>query len=604
MAQTIGVVDPWSGLTRGVETLRQAATAADERKLNELKMQMTKQQMEENALKLQLAKQAWQDQEARRALAQQLASERKTVTTPGYGGLADVQAYENAVRQNQQGAPAMWSDTATAPVPAGGRGINIPTMGGQPAASPPMGLGLSNAPNGPYETFNRNMAEKPVSQEQLDALNEKAIAAQQASGLKTYGQTTEQRPLSNLEKAQRIADLQFQQGDAAGGLATVKAWIDITTQIPEATQKITSDLMRQGYNLIAAGKSPEEAKEAIINYANQTYPPDLIKGLDQIQFTPNGIGVVKAPGGVVTTTYDPKTGGTTFQYHKTEDHSMTGGLDVLAAKNRALKYMKENPGMTQETAMAQAADDIRKENNAAKRQNMLFKIQNAPAPQSFSQAPNLPPGYVFNKKTGTFNRVDPDTGKLRALTPEENTNLVNASLGYTAEKQAARTSGGFRAGQAYVSAEQFRADSQELLDLGRQLDKTSIVRNLPILKGVKSIQDANIKIQREMGDSVAAQYYSKAVATAEALGNALGGANATTDFKLKLAMELISNGYSTGTLEKVVKKHQHSLDTKVKAYQRFGNQQQPPTGKTVVRTGTAKDGRKVIQYSDGSIVMQ
>ena len=47
MAQTIGVVDPWSGMYKGVETLRQAASAADERKLNEIKMQIAKQQIDE-----------------------------------------------------------------------------------------------------------------------------------------------------------------------------------------------------------------------------------------------------------------------------------------------------------------------------------------------------------------------------------------------------------------------------------------------------------------------------------------------------------------------------------------------------------------------------
>lgn len=565
MAQTIGVVDPWSGLTKGVETLRQAATAADERKLNELKMQMTKQQMEENALKLQSAKQAWQDQEARRSLAQQLASERKTVTTPGYGGLSDVQAYENAVRQNQQGAPAMWSDTATAPVPAGGQGINLPTMGGQPAASTPMGLGLSNAPNGPYETFNRNMAEKPVSQEQLDALNEKAIAAQQASGLKTYGQTTEQRPLSNLEKAQRIADWQFQQGDAAGSLATVKAGIDITTQIPEAAQKVTSDLMRQGYNLIAAGKSPEEAKAAIINYANQTYPPDLIKGLDQIQFTPNGIGVVKAPGGVVTTTYDPKTGGTTFQYHKTEDHTLTGGLDVIAAKNRALKYMKDNPGMTQETAMAQAADDIRKENNAAK-QNLIQVRVNA------QQAAGS------DRKS-----IQGETGLRKEF------NALQEVKNYkTFSSQFATMSSVMNKMKDFKSLNP--ADQVLIMDFNKALDPSSVVRESEYARTPENMSILN-----------------RASAAASRLMQG-GVLNATERQALMQAATIMKTASKSqydavrAQYQDLAKQYGYDPKNVVPTLTQTGDA--PPTGKTVVRTGTTKDGRKVIQYNDGSIVTQ
>ena len=564
MAQTIGVVDPWSGLTKGVETLRQAATAADERKLNELKMQMTKQQMEENALKLQAAKQAWQDQEARRSLAQQLASERKTVTTPGYGGLSDVQAYENAVRQNQQGAPAMWSDTATAPVPAGGQGINLPTLSGQTAAPTPTGLGLSNAPNGPYETFNRNMAEKPVSQEQLDMLNEKAIAAQQASGLKTYGQTTEQRPLSNLEKAQRMADLQFQQGDAAGSLATVKAGIDITTQIPEATQKVTSDLMRQGYNLIAAGKSTEEAKAAIINYAKQTYPAELINGIDQIQFTPNGVGVINVPGGIITTTYDPKTGGTTFQYHGAKD-PFSGGLDAIDLRARAEDLIKQNPGMTKAEALGQAAKAVRADINAAK-QNLIQVRVNA------QQAAGS------DRKS-----IQGETGLRKEF------NALQEVKNYkTFSTQFATMSSVMDKIKDFKSLNP--ADQALIMEFNKALDPASVVRESEYLRTPASMSILN-----------------KASAAASRLMQG-GVLNATERQALMQAATLMKNASKSqydavrAQYQDLAKQYGYDPKNVVPTLAQTGDA--PPTGKTVVRTGTTKDGRKVIQYSDGSLVTQ
>lgn len=92
MAQTIGVVDPWSGMTKGVETLRQAATAADERKLNELKMQIAKQQIDE----------ANRQEETRQGLAgiygrkNEMMPEEYQVENPEYA--TSQQAYQQSLK--------------------------------------------------------------------------------------------------------------------------------------------------------------------------------------------------------------------------------------------------------------------------------------------------------------------------------------------------------------------------------------------------------------------------------------------------------------------------------------------------------------------------
>lgn len=380
MAQTIATVDPWSGMIKGTETLRQAANAAEERKLNELKMQAAKQQLAEGEMKLQQQRQAAEDLQARRDLAKRLETARVDVTTPGYGGLADVQAYENAVQANkaQGNLPAIWSDTATAPIPAGGQGMNIPTASGQtaPTAGTPMGRGLSAAVPSVYDQFNQNMAGKPpYTEDQLDALNEKAIAAQQASGLSSYGANTTQRPLSTLEKSQRLASLQQQQGDIEGSLKTVTAGIDITTKVPEAAQKVTTDILTRAYNAVASGVPVEKAKADAVAYAKSTYPPDLIKGIESIQLTPNGIGIIPTTGGIITTTFDPKTGGTKFEFHKTEAKDpFAGGFDVVDAKSRAQNLMRQNPGLTQAAALEQAVSQIRTEKQRDKQTIVQMRI--------------------------------------------------------------------------------------------------------------------------------------------------------------------------------------------------------------------------------------
>ena len=558
MAQTISVVDPWSGMYKGVETLRQAASAADERKLNELKMAQAKLQLDE-------AQRAAQDKQAQRELARRLATERKDVTTPGYNSLADVQAYNDAVRQSNVGLPVVWQDQATAPVPAGGQGINLPSLNPPMPQGPATGLGSLNAPatapGGPYGVFDRNMAEKQAEQDRLDALNEKAIAAQQASGLKTANAQTTQVPLSTLEKAQRMADLQMQQGDLAGGLATMKAGIDITTQIPAATQKITSDIMRQGYNLIAAGKSADEAKAAMVDYAKRTYPPDLIPGIENIQFTPGGVGIIKAPGGVITTEYDTATGGTKFSYHKVDDHTMTGGLDVLAAKNRAAALMKANPNLTQNEAMAQAADEIRKENNQAKQSNIMLRINAGAGQKSATGETGLRKEFnalqeVKNYKTfsGQYATMAATMGKIKdfkSLNP---------------------------------------ADQVLIMDFNKALDPSSVVRESEYAR-----TPANMSV------------LNRAYAATSRLMQG-GVLNQTERQALMQAATVMKQSYKSqydaarAQYQRIAEENGYRARNVVPTLEQTGDA--PTGGKTVTRTGTTKDGRKVIEYSDGTRVIQ
>ena len=558
MAQTISVVDPWSGMYKGVETLRQAASAADERKLNELKMAQAKLQLDE-------AQRAAQDKQAQRELARRLATERKDVTTPGYNSLADVQAYNDAVRKSNAGLPVMWQDQATAPVPAGGQGINLPSLNPPMPQGPATGLGSLNAPatapGGAYGVFDRNMAEKQAEQDRLDALNEKAIAAQQASGFKTANAQTTQVPPSTLEKAQRMADLQMQQGDLAGGLATMKAGIDVTTQIPAATQKITSDIMRQGYNLIAAGKSADEAKAAMVDYAKRTYPPDLIPGIENIQFTPGGVGIIKAPGGVITTEYDTATGGTKFSYHKVDDHTMTGGLDVLAAKNRAAALMKANPNLTQNEAMAQAADEIRKENNQAKQSNIMLRINAGAGQKSATGETGLRKEFnalqeVKNYKTfsGQYATMAATMGKIKdfkSLNP---------------------------------------ADQVLIMDFNKALDPSSVVRESEYAR-----TPANMSV------------LNRAYAATSRLMQG-GVLNQTERQALMQAATVMKQSYKSqydaarAQYQRIAEENGYRARNVVPTLEQTGDA--PTGGKTVTRTGTTKDGRKVIEYSDGTRVIQ
>ena len=264
MAQTIGVVDPWSGMIKGVETLRQAASAADERKLNELKMQMTKQQMEENALKLQSAKQAWQDQEARRSLAQQLEGTRDvTTTTPGYGSLAAVQAYEQA-------------------------------------ASNPTVLAAQGG-------------ERADTTGYLDRLNEEAIAATTASGAlgrEAQTTTTTQPMYSPLEKAQRMSALQQSQGDYKGGLETLEAGVKTAFAVPkqytEAFNMISNTVENFRLSEVTQGRTPSQ--EQLRAYAAQQaqmagYPQEWVRSAATTSYGP-GTMVQQTSGGVVTYTRD------------------------------------------------------------------------------------------------------------------------------------------------------------------------------------------------------------------------------------------------------------------------------------------------------------
>lgn len=260
MAQTIGVVDPWSGMIKGVETLRQAATASDERKLNELKMQATKQQMEENALKLQSAKRAWQDQEARRALAQQLEGTRDvTTTTPGYGSLAAVQAYEQAASN-----PAV-----------------LAAQGG----------------------------ERADTTGYLDRLNEEAISATRASGAlgrEAQTTTTTQPMYSPLEKAQQMAALQQSQGDYKGGLETLEAGVKTAFAVPkqytEAFNTISNAVENFRISEVTQGRTPSQ--EQLRAYAAQQaqmagYPQEWVRSAATTSYGP-GTMVQQTAGGVVT----------------------------------------------------------------------------------------------------------------------------------------------------------------------------------------------------------------------------------------------------------------------------------------------------------------
>lgn len=557
MAQTISVVDPWTGMYKGVETLRQAASAADERKLNELKMAQAKLQLDE-------AQRAAQDKQAQRELARRLAAERKDVTTPGYNSLADVQAYNDAVRKSNAGLPVMWQDQATAPVPAGGQGITIPSLN-PPSQGPAAGLGSVNtpatAPGGAYGVFDRNMAEKQAEQDRLDALNEKAIAAQQASGLKTANAQTTQVPLSTLEKAQRMADLQMQQGDLAGSLATMKAGIDVTTQVPAATQKITSDIMRQGYNLIAAGKSAEEAKAAMVDYAKRTYPPDLIPGIENIQFTPGGVGVIQAPGGIITTEYDTATGGTKFSYHKVDDHMLSGGLDVLAAKNRAAALMKADPTLTQNAAMARAADEIRKENNQAKQSNIQLRINAGAGQKSVAGETGLRKEFnalqeVKNYKTfsGQYATMAATMGKIKdfkSLNP---------------------------------------ADQVLIMDFNKALDPSSVVRESEYARTPENMSILN----------------RASAATSRLMQG--GVLNQTERQALMQAAKVMKQSYKAqydaarAQYQRIAEENGYSPRNVVPTLEQTGDA--PTGGRTVTRTGRTSDGRKVIEYSDGTRVIQ
>lgn len=313
MAQTIGVVDPWSGMTKGVETLRQAATAADERKLNELKMQMTKQQMEENALKLQAAKQAWQDQEARRSLAQQLEGTRDvTTTTPGYGSLAAVQAYEQAASN-----PAV-----------------LAAQGG----------------------------ERADTTGYLDRLNEEAIAATKASGAlgrEAQTTTTTQPVYSPLEKAQQMSALQQSQGDYKGGLETLEAGVKTAFAVPkqytEAFNTISNAVENFRISEVTQGRTPSQ--EQLRAYAAQQaqmagYPQEWIRSAATTSYGP-GTMAQQTSGGVVTYTRDKDgnwvgkfTKVTPTEQWKDLGTQRIGRQEVLVQQNMATgekKYMKMSP---------------------------------------------------------------------------------------------------------------------------------------------------------------------------------------------------------------------------------------------------------------------
>lgn len=271
MAQTTSIVDPWSGMIQGTETLRQAANAAEERKLNEFKMQLYKQQLAEGEMKLQQQRQAAEDLQARREFGKALEAERVSTTTPGYGSLSAVQAYENALKANQASSPAIWSGNATAPIPASGQGINIPTLSGQTSPSgdaSQTGLGLGASIPSTAEQFNQNMTDKPYSQEQLDDLNERAIAEQQASGLTKYNPETTQRPLSLLEKSQRIASLQQQQGNMEGSLKTLESAVDVTGKFGERQQKVITSMFNTVKTMKQAGFDDNSIKSVLRQQAD------------------------------------------------------------------------------------------------------------------------------------------------------------------------------------------------------------------------------------------------------------------------------------------------------------------------------------------------
>ena len=478
-------IDPWGNFTQGMQNLQNVLanmdSSAQQKKLRDL-------QIEEAQIKLAAAKQGAEDKQALRDLEQTLASERKDVTTPGYGGLADVQAYEQASQANRDKAalPVMWSDTATAPIPAGGRGINIPTMSGQtapPAAPPVMGRGLGAATPSVYEQFSKNVAERPYTQDQLDALNEKAIAAQQASGLSSYAPTTAQVPLTSLEKAQRRADLLAGQGAYKEAGEALTAGIDISSKIPAAAVDQQHKLLAFAQPRLALGASPEQVKEQTIAFAKQMgMSADQIAALQNMTLSPNGMMIATLPDGSKVTATLQADGTVKTEYHKKEaDSSMTGGLDVLAAKNRAMALMKRDPRLTQAEAMAQAADQIRAENNQAKQANIQLRIDAAGGAggmgkaqkTDFIDADGTP--LNFYSQTGQYLRPD---GSAPSQVVKRPPAAVAESAGATTQlineirdvKNIAKSvTTGPVAGRVGSTAQTFGAASDQFTDLNSKL---------------------------------------------------------------------------------------------------------------------------------------
>lgn len=552
-------VNPWGGYMEGQKSLQSALSNVDT-------MESNRQLRELQMLKLAEAKQAAEDRQAIRALEKTLSMAKKPVTTQGYGGLADVQAYENAVRQNRQGAPAMWSDTATAPVPAGGQGINLPTMGGQPAASTPMGLGLSNAPNGPYETFNRNMAEKPFSQEQLDALNEKAIAAQQASGLKTYAPQTEQVALSPMEKAQQRANLLASQGQYKEAESALKAGGDITRFIPEETQRQQRLILGFVQPRLALGGDPDQVKMQAVEMARQMgLPPNQIQTLQNTEFTKNGVMISTLPDGSKILSALQSDGTVKTEYHKNEKQTdpFAGGFDVLDVKARAAALRKAKPTMTQDEALVLATQAVRADINAAKRQNMQFKFDlgggadrksiqgETGLRKEFNALPEVKNYKTFSSQFATMSSVMNKMKDFKSLNP---------------------------------------ADQVLIMDFNKALDPSSVVRESEYARTPE-----NMSILNRASAATSRLMQGGVLSTAER--QALMQAATIMKNASKSQYNAVRAQY-----QDLAKQYGYDPKNVVPTLTQTGDA--PPTGKTVVRTGTTKDGRKVIQYSDGSIVTQ
>lgn len=338
----------------------------------------------------------------------------------------------------------------------------------------------------------------------------------------------------------------------------------LTAAQDSGTKMITSALALGDYDV--AGKLYEQLSgEKVI--AGGKYKDQLqITSKDGVTSIVNGHGMTQdlAQGVPFETAIKRNT------YTSGEPTDKDKTAESVYIHNLSKKY--EAQGMSPVAAKLKAAEDyLAKQLEGKKELKTTVVVQ-----PSMRQATNLPPGYIYDTKSGQYYKTDTETGKPRPLTPAESADMVNVALGFQQGKSEARSAGGVRSMVTNASYEQFKSDSKDLVDLSRTVDANLISKAMPLLGSSVNIREAEIKLKKQFGNTESAKYFSKALATAEALGNALSGSGgSTSDFKLRLAQDLVRYGYSPETLEQVLEMHGSSLKAKAGAMRSFGK----PTGK-------------------------
>lgn len=455
---------------------------------------------------------------------------------------------------------------------------------------------------------------RAMTMQQMDAEQKQKNAFMQIAGQNPFVQTPQQAQPSPSPQAQPQRPAQNpmfwrgqgQPSQAQGGAAAPWQNPQAQEQFLQAQKqaniqkKFTS--AKQTYDRILATGNQEALSRYISDVKTDPDLGEVIPKDLEVLLTPNeqpkmtftkdySEGALKSPNG------EPLPAGrykTTWQGKNIIDIS----LDVATVKSEtpyqlARGVLQERLGRTpKESEIADYIKREKKEEKAGDAESQAKEIGDA---IMRGEQPPIISGFGMAKIAGP----------LKAYLAREGFNLRNAELDYRATEKRLLTLNGpqqLRLRQAVT----FAADS---LGIVEELAGKWKGGRFPILNRA-NLAAAKNGAYGQNAQSIATQLETQIADLTSELGTVYKGGNSSTDESLRLAAKNLSADWEYGQLMNNVKLIRRNLDIRSNSLKVTGTAglstesagaAQKSESRTVTRTGKDKSGKKVVQYSDGSV---